>query len=387
MPCQKTGCRAKIQRADSGAAGRAARRSSLAVGIFKLLSGFFARRRSVADLAKWLDVPEEQLRDWRAGQPPDPRGRDFYYSEFTIPKRHGGSRSIQAPSEGLKALQRRVLHRLLNPLPMHPAATGFVPGRSIVHNARPHLGQGVVINIDLADFFPSITAERVQKAFRGIGWNKQAASVLTNICTYQGRLPQGAPTSPAISNLVCRRLDERLAALVAGRKAHEVRFRSPQTGELMKRAQEADSSSGHYTRYADDFTFSFPSFGTNKRLRRRKKGENLDSPGLKPPSRRLLTTIRRIIEEEGFKIQMKKKVRVQRPHQRQTATGLVVNQVVNLPRSVRRRIRAVQHQGRLGRLDAARQKRLQGWEALLAMVAGQRSGQPHGPRRGGDMVV
>jgi RNA-directed DNA polymerase len=343
MPCQKIGCRAKIQRADSGAAGRAARRSSLTVGIFKLLSRFLARRRSVADLAKWLDVPEEQLRDWRAGQPPDPRGRDFYYSGFTIPKNDGGSRTIHAPSEGLKALQRRVLHRLLNPLPIHPAATGFVPGRSIVHNARPHLGQGVVINIDLADFFPSIAAERVRKAFCGLGWNKQAADILTNLCTYEGRLPQGAPTSPAISNLACRRLDARLAAL-------------------------AKKEGGQFTRYADDITVSFPKFGKTKRHKSR-------SPETAPAddtSRRLLTTIKSILAEEGFKIQMKKKVRVQRPHQRQTATGLVVNHAVNLPREVRRRIRAMQQHERRGTLDAKGKKCLRGWEGLLAMVAHQR---------------
>lgn len=303
--------------------------------------------RSVARLASWLALPESELREWMSGRPPDPRGWNYTYNTFTIAKRNGGTRTIHAPSEALKSLQRRILHRLFNPLSAHPAATGFVPGRSVVDNARPHVGSDAVINIDLTDFFHSIPADRVRKAFRALGWNGECAKILTNICTYEGRLPQGAPTSPALSNLVCRRLDERLSALIA-------------------------PYGGHYTRYADDITVSFPAFGRNQRLRPKPKGR----PRLFRPSplasRRLLSTIRRIIESEGFTIQMKKKVRVQRPHQRQTATGLVINRTVNLPRAVRRRVRAMQHRRQLSLLDATSLARLRGWEALLQMVAHQR---------------
>jgi len=204
-----------------------------------------------------------------------------------------------------------------------------------------------VINIDLADFFPSLTAERVTTAFRALGWSADAAMILSRICTTENHVPQGAPTSPAISNLVCRRLDTRLAALTK-------------------------KFGGHYTRYADDLTFSFPSFGANKRLRPRPK--NKPSLPQRPPSvtRGVLTTIRQIIQEEGFTIQMKKKVRVQRAHQRQTATGLVVNRQVNLPRRTRRLIRVMQHYERSGRLDANRQMQLRGLEALAKMVEKQR---------------
>lgn len=313
------------------------------MGLFKSLTQLFRREHSVTDLAKWLDLPEAELREWLGAAPMWSRGYD--YARFTLPKRRGGTRAIEAPNDKLKALQRRILQRLLNPLPMHPAATGFVRGRSIVDNARPHIGRGVVINLDLADFFSSITAERVTTAFRGLGWSAEAATILSRICTHEGRLPQGAPTSPAISNLVCRRLDERLTKLVK-------RF------------------DGRYTRYADDMTISLPGLGRNKRLRRKPKNK----PPLKRPrfpSRSLITTLRRIIEEEGFVIQMKKKLRVQRPHQRQTATGLVVNRAIHLPRATRRRIRAMQHRQRLGQLDAARQKQLRGWEALLNMLKQQ----------------
>jgi hypothetical protein len=152
--------------------------------------------------------------------------------------------------------------------------------------------------------------------------------------------------------LVCRRLDERLSRL-------------------------AEKFDGQYTRYADDITISLPGLGHNKRLRPH-KGDNKPSRSPRPrrfprsPTRSLLTWIRRIIEEEGFRIQMKKKVRVQRPHQRQTATGLVVNRQVNLPRAMRRRIRAMQHRQRLGQLAPAAQKQLRGYEALQGMIERQR---------------
>ena len=275
----------------------------------------------------------------------------YDYQNFTIPKRHGGMRRIQAPSDKLKALQRRVLWRLLEPLALRPCATGFVRGRSIVDNARPHVGQGVVINLDLADFFGSIALERVQQVFGANGWDADAATILGRICTSDGYLPQGAPTSPALSNLVCRRLDARLSALAA-------------------------KALGQYTRYADDLTFSFPDFGRNRRRRQprtRAAGDHLRHRRPAGPSRSLMNKIGQIIVDEGFRIQRKKRIRVQRAHQRQTATGLVVNQKLNAPRATRRLVRAMQHRARLGQLDPAGQKRLAGLQSFLEMVEKQRS--------------
>lgn len=317
--------------------------SSAHMGLFKSFTRLLKHERTVADLAKWLDVPVADLHEWLGSRPMWTLG--YEYTRFTIPKRHGGERTLEAPNDKLKALQRRILRRLLNPLPMHDAATGFVQGRSIVDNARPHVGRGVVINLDLADFFSTISTERVATLFRGLGWDADTATILSRICTSEGRLPQGAPTSPMISNLVCRRLDERLS-------------------ELIKRFK------GQYTRYADDITLSLPGLGRNKRLRRHKGKKTFAPPHF--PSRKLLTLVRQIVEEEGFAIQMKKKVRVQRPHQRQTATGLIVNRQVNLPRITRRRIRAMRHRQRLGGLDETGQKQLRGWEALLGMIERQR---------------
>jgi hypothetical protein len=317
------------------------------VSFLKSLTQSFRRERTPADLARWLAEPEAELRAWLGSTAPWARGYD--YARFHIPKRRGGMRRIEAPGPKLKALQRRVLLRLLNPLPQPPAVTGYVPGRSIVDNARPHVGQGVVINLDLADFFPSISLARVQAVFAGLGWNTEAATILARLCTSDGHLPQGAPTSPALSNLVCRRLDVRLSALLR-------RY------------------GGRYTRYADDLTLSLPAFGKNRRLRPHRPVRASGPSRRRPagPSRALLTTVRAIIEAEGFQLQLKKRVRVQRAHQRQTATGLVVNRQVNLPRRTRRLIRAMQHRRRLGQLDADGQRRLRGLEALQAMVLKQR---------------
>ncbi len=306
------------------------------MGFLKSIARIFDRGRGPAKLAQWLDLPQEELEDWAQGRPPEPRGREFYYNHFTIAKRQGGERQIAAPSDALKALQRRVLHRLLNPLPTPREATGFIPGRSVVDNAAPHVGQDAVINIDLADFFPSIPAKRVTESLLGLGWSADSAAILTYICTHEGRLPQGAPTSPALSNLVSRRMDARLSTLAA-------------------------RCGGRYTRYADDLTFSFPAFG---------KAPGTPAPGTgKTTRRRVLSLVREIIEEEGFEIQMKKRVRIQRAHQRQTATGLVVNSHVNLPREFRRRIRAAEHRERLGKLGAEEKARLRGWQSWRMMVS------------------
>jgi hypothetical protein len=328
------------------------------VKLFDAIQDRFQGGRTLAELAKWLEYPEDELRKWLGGMPAGSDASRYFYTQFAIPKRRGGSREIEAPSDDLKALQRRVLRKLIRPIPVHPAATGFVRGRSIVHNARPHAGQGVVINIDLRDFFPSISSQRVYKLWRAVGWGREASRILTNICCHQERLPQGAPTSPALSNLVCRKLDTRLAALVERAQETAVATRNLRTGEFTGSRKVAPIHGGRYTRYADDLTFSFAEFG----------GAGTDST-----SRAVLGSIRGILEAEGFQIQMKKKVRVQRAHHRQTATGLIVNRVVNLPREARRKIRAMQHRERMGRLDAREKAQLRGWEALARMVARQRA--------------
>src|SRR6185295_19177959 len=115
--------------------------------------------------------------------------------------------------EQLKRVQRLILRRLLRRLRSHTAAHGFERGRSIVTAALPHARRAVVLRMDVHDFFLSTKSEKVSSYFRRVGWNAEAATLLTKLCTHRGGLPQGAPTSPRLSNLLNFRLDARLSAL------------------------------------------------------------------------------------------------------------------------------------------------------------------------------
>jgi RNA-directed DNA polymerase len=137
---------------------------------------------SVAELAQRLEMDERSLRLFL----PD-------YRSFRIAKRRGGDRLIQAPTEPTKDLQRKILKRILGPLRAHPAAHAYERGHSIATNARCHEGQAVVIKLDLKDFFPSTRVERVQRYFQWVGWNREAAELLTRLVTLDGGLPQGGP--------------------------------------------------------------------------------------------------------------------------------------------------------------------------------------------------
>jgi uncharacterized protein (TIGR03067 family) len=272
--------------------------------------------QGVDEVARRLDTPAEQL---LAVEP--------NYQPREIPKRSGGKRLLFVPDEKLKALQRRVLRRLLKRLRCHDAARGFQPGQSIATNALPHAGQAVVVRLDLRDFFPTTTEYRVYAYFRRIGWNRPAAGLLTRICTHQGGLPQGAPTSPRLSNLVNFRLDRRIAAM-------------------------ANKLGARYTRYADDITLSF---AEDDRL----------------TIRYLIRFVRKVVNEEGYQVHGRKKLQIRRQHQQQRVTGLVVNAGVRLPRRTRRWLRAVEHHLRVGRPATLTTQQLAGWQALRQMIAQQ----------------
>ena len=261
------------------------------------------------------------------------------YVEFDAPKRSGGVRRLCAPRAKLKAAQRAILDGILAHLPTHPAVHGFVTGRSTVTNAAPHVGATVVVRVDLEDFFPTVHYRRVKGLFATHGYNDEVASTLAGLTTWRPRLPdgtvvwpgvlpQGAPTSPAIANLVCRRMDARLTAL-------------------------ARKAGANYTRYADDLSFSFR----------------------EPPERlgRFLWWVNAILQQEGFAENAAKR-RVMRQGGRQRVTGLTVNQQVSIPREERRRFKAIlancrQHgvesQAR-GRPDFAQW--LRGYAAYVRMV-------------------
>ena len=272
--------------------------------------------KSPEELAKRLGMSLEELRTI----PLD-------YVEAFIPKRRGGSRRLLVPGEKLKAVQRQILHRVLAKLTVHPAVTGFENRQSIVHNANRHVGQKVVLKMDVEDFFPSTTAERITKYFQRVGWNREAAELLTKLTTYENGLPQGAPMSPRRSNLVNRRLDTRIAWAAKKRKAT-------------------------YTRYADDITISFPRDNA-----RRVRG--------------MVQYVRHRLQKEGYRNNPQKEI-ILRQHQQQRVTGLVVNDRVNLPRETRRRLRAIEHRLESGRPATMTREQLDGWKALLEMIEKQR---------------
>ena len=231
------------------------------------------------------------------------------YRTFAIKKRGGGERRIDAPCPGLKAIQRRLARRVLNRQEMGHAAHGFRKRRGIVSNARIHSRQPMLVKLDIKDFFPTITFPRVFGLFRSIGYERGPAGLLARLCTLEGRLPQGAPTSPAISNLICRRLDRRLLGL-------------------------ARKAGARYTRYADDMTFSGP-----------------------PEIKRLIPRVRRIVTEEGFQL-AEDKTRVVRACRQQRVTGLVVNERPNVSRRQRRLLRAILHNAARDGVDAQNRQNL-----------------------------
>ena len=195
-------------------------------------------------------------------------------------------------------------------------------------NALPHAGRAVVIRMDIVDFFGTTSERRVRRLFRVLGWDAETAALLTRLTTDGGALPQGAPTSPRLANLVNVRLDARLAALA-------VRL------------------GGTYTRYADDLTFSFAET---------QHGALAD----------LLAATTKIIRQEGYALHLDRKLQIRRRHHRQTVTGLVINDHVALPRSRRRWLRAVEHHVYTGRPASIGREQLAGWQALEAMIERQR---------------
>ena len=157
-----------------------------------------------------------------------------HYRAFHLSKGHGKVRNIVAPDDTLKEIQRWLHTEVFAKLTPHEAASGFVRRRSTGYGARRHRGRPLVINLDLKDFFPSIRSWRVFGLLRELGYTEEVSWLVTNLCCLDRKLPQGAPTSPVIANLIAKRLDARLDGLAKKHKGV------------------------HYTRYADDITFSGP---------------------------------------------------------------------------------------------------------------------------------
>lgn len=261
-----------------------------------------------------------------------------HYHYFEVPKRSGGKRLLSAPQPTLKRAQAWVLQNILDKLPTELPAHGFIKGRSTVSNAAAHQSRDVVVNLDLKDFFPTITFRRVKGVFARLGYSPAVATILALLCTesprrqveYDGKkywvavgergLPQGACTSPALSNQIARKLDRRLR------------------GRLAKMGWE-------YTRYADDLTFSAT------------EGKRDQLPFV-------MAVARHVAEEEGFALNPKKG-RVQRAAGRQTVTGIVVNKKLSVPREEVRRLRAILHQAKKNGLEQQNREGRPDFEAWL----------------------
>lgn len=227
-------------------------------------------------------------------------------------------RLIEAPKRTLKAAQRKILTEILEKIPAHPAAHGFVRGRSIVSNARPHVGQAVVIKLDLQNFYANVTYSRVVAIFRSMGYCREAATWLGRLTTsaapwslavpdgdeglkslyVRRHLPQGAPTSPALANLSAFGLDVRLSGLLK-------------------------KFGGHYTRYADDLTLS---------------GDD----DFRYALRCVIPLTEQIVRSERFRLNHRKRKVIRRGH-RQLVTGVVVNAKPNIARDEFDRLKAILH--------------------------------------------
>jgi len=277
-------------------------------------------------LADWLRLTAGELA-WLA----DLKGfaarrcdaRLTHYHYRLLSKKSGKLRLIEAPKPRLKEIQRLILTGILDKIPVHPAAHGFIKGHSIKSFAAPHTGQRVVLRMDLQDFFPSIAARRIQAFFRTVDYPESVADLLGGLCTNAARfdqwneagseidrnllrearslyarphLPQGAPTSPALANLCAYHVDCRLSGL-------------------------AQSANVRYTRYADDLAFS---------------GDAAFMRAIE----RFKTRVAAILLEEGFNVNHHK-TRIMRESGRQCLAGVVINHHLNVRREEVDRLKAI----------------------------------------------
>lgn len=249
-----------------------------------------------------------------------------HYIHFKLPKKTGGFRLISAPMPRLKSVQHWILDNILQKVSVHESAHGFLKEKNIVSNAQPHVGAKIVINFDLKDFFPSINFRRVKGVFRSLGYSEAIATIFSLICTApdteeveidgktyfvaigERQLPQGAPTSPFLTNILCKRLDKGLKTL-------------------------AKSYGFSYTRYADDLTFSTS-----------ENGDKLSD---------FINKVRYVVEQQGLIIN-EDKTRILRKGRQQEVTGIVVNDKISVDRKLLRKFRAVLHQAETKGLEGLR---------------------------------
>lgn len=251
-----------------------------------------------------------------------------HYHRFEVSKRRGGFRKIAAPKTTLKKAQKKILEEILEKFEVSEHAHGFIKERSVVSGATPHVRHTeLLINMDLENFFPTITFERVRGLFKSFGYSGYISSLFAMICTYCERtevevkgeiravkttdriLPQGSPASPMITNIICLKLDKRLSGL-------------------------ADKHGFVYTRYADDMSFSL-----------REDSENNCEEG------KFCGLVSKIVSEEGFNIN-RAKTKFLRRNNRQCITGVVINnEEIGVTRKWIRRFRAAIYNAKRAKLE------------------------------------
>ncbi len=313
------------------------------------------------ELADWLGISLGEL-DWFAGRRGHRRravpGKLGHYRYHWIAKSGGRKRLVEVPKPRLKEIQRQILSEILNAIPPHRATHAFRSRHSTLTCAAPHVGQRVVLRIDLRDFFPRIRRSRIHALFHALGYPEEVARLLAGLCTNaigddilpddangrrhelwqtfgQPHLPQGGPASPALANLCAYRLDCRLTGL-------------------------ARAVGATYTRYADDLVFS---------------GDHNFERNLP----RFRVFVCAIVLTEGFAIRYRK-TRVMRSGTQQSIAGLIVNQRINVSRATYDRLKAILHncrrfgpesQNRTGHLRF--REHLQGKIAYVGMAHRERA--------------
>lgn len=289
----------------------------------------FRNLKTARDLASLLQVDYEILVYYLYKIPIEER-----YTVFQIEKRRGnGKRTICAPNKSLKIIQSKLLQVLSSIYAPKIAVHGFCPGRSILTNATSHVNQKYVLNIDLAGFFPSINFGRVRGMFIAQPYSipEEVATVLAQVCCFKNELPQGAPTSPIVSNMICAKMDSELRIL-------------------------AQRNRCIYTRYADDITFSTSAPKLSSHLASIVEGE-------KGNSLQIGDALTSIIENNGFKINYEK-VRLQTRTNRQEVTGIVTNQFPNVTRKYVRQVRAMLHSWEKFGLEKAEQEHFEKYRRI-----------------------
>ncbi|MEW6352421.1 MAG: reverse transcriptase domain-containing protein [Thermodesulfobacteriota bacterium] len=369
---------------------------------------------SPADLARAMELTIPTLR-WLAFH--SEASPTTHYVNFVVPKKSGGTRTLSAPHKSMAAAQKWILTHILGVVPIHDAAHGFVPGRSIVTNAALHVGKEVVVNLDLKDFFPTVTFPRVKGLFAGMGYSPAVATILALLCTESPRqkvtldgkpyhvavgpraLPQGACTSPALSNLVARRLDSRLSGLCRtmewtySRYADDLTFSTPGLAGAATDGRGGLGDSASTPTTDGDAAFQVRSASdTDDRASTGSSDEVVpaDSPSLREkdstqgsagwPSAQvgyLLARVRHIVEDEGFRVNGKK-TRVLKRSTAQKVTGVVVNDRPGISHRTIKGLRALLHHAKRSGLPSQNRTGhphfaswLQGMIAYISMVNGK----------------